>query len=133
MKRGGTGGANTYTGLLFEKRVRLERLLDRLPDYQVRESGMAGKIVTYEVRDVARHFEKYGFYRFLEEQGDSSRVGLCRSSGGLRLNRCGCEKIESPQLHFVIPAKERVKKLGALTSNGGGADESGKRRPITRR
>lgn len=41
MKRGGIGGANTYTGLLFEKRVSLKRLLDRLPDYQVRESGMA--------------------------------------------------------------------------------------------
>ena len=24
-----------------------------------------------------------------------------------------CEEIESPQLHFVIPAKERVKKFGA--------------------
>ena len=23
-----------------------------------------------------------------------------------------CKKIEKPQLHFVIPAKERVKKLG---------------------
>ena len=61
-----------------------------------------------------------------------------------------CEEIKDPQLHFaiparecvknrkapllfVIPAKERAKKFGAITSNGGGAEESEKKRPITRR
>ena len=31
------------------------------------------------------------------------------------------------------PADERVKKFGAITSNGRDAEDSGKRRPITRR
>lgn len=72
MKRGGTGGSNTYTGLRFEERVSLERLFDRLPGYRTRGSSMAGKTgrnITYEGRDVARYFEKHEFYRFLEEQG----------------------------------------------------------------
>ena len=41
MKRGGIGGANTYTGLLFEKRVSLERLFDRLPGFPVTGSARA--------------------------------------------------------------------------------------------
>ena len=69
MKRGGIGGANTYTGLLFEKRVRLERLFDQIPGFQIRESGVSGRIITYKGQCVARHFEKHEFYRFLEEKG----------------------------------------------------------------
>ena len=69
MKRGGTGGSNTYTGLLFEKRVSLKRLFDQIPGYRIRESGVSGRIITYEGQDVARHFEKHEFYRFLADQG----------------------------------------------------------------
>lgn len=78
MKKDGTGGANTYTGLLFEKRVSLERLFDQLPGYGIRGSSMAGRIIIYEGRDVARHFEKHGFYNFLEEQGVNWRDVISR-------------------------------------------------------
>ena len=30
---------------------------------------MSGRIITYKDRDVAKHFKKHAFYRFLEEQG----------------------------------------------------------------
>lgn len=68
MKKGGTGGSNTLTGLDFEEKVDLYKLLSKIPGYRVeRSSSRAGVEVFFEEKLVARCFRKYEFYRFLEE------------------------------------------------------------------
>jgi hypothetical protein len=70
MKAGGTGGANTQTGLKFEQEVDFLDLLAAIPGYAVRATfGKAGKSVYYKGRLVARCFKKHVFYDFLEEEG----------------------------------------------------------------
>ncbi len=68
MKTGGSGGANTLTGLNFERKVDLHKLLGQLPGYKVKKSSdKAGIDVYFEGRLVARCFRKHDFYRYLEE------------------------------------------------------------------
>ena len=68
MKKGGTGGANTGAGLLFENRVSLEKLFHRLIGYSVVESGKTGLSVKYRGQEVARLFKKHKLYKYLEEE-----------------------------------------------------------------
>lgn len=68
MKKGGMGGANTLTGLNFEKKVDLYKLLERIPGYTLKIlKEKAGVGVYFEQKLVARCFRKYEFYKFLEE------------------------------------------------------------------
>jgi hypothetical protein len=68
MKKGGIGGSNTLTGLNFEEKVDLYKLLSKIPGYRVEKSNSrAGVEVFFEEKLVARCFRKYEFYRFLEE------------------------------------------------------------------
>lgn len=68
MKKGGTGGNKTLTGLNFEKKVDLYKLLEKIPGYKVEKSKTrAGVDVYFEDKLVARCFRKYEFYKFLEE------------------------------------------------------------------
>jgi len=68
VKKGGTGGARTLTGLNFEKKVDLYKILSRIPGYRVERSKVrAGVDVYFKGELVARCFRKYEFYRFLEE------------------------------------------------------------------
>lgn len=68
MKKGGSGGNKTLTGLNFEKKVDLYKLLSRIPGYKVKKSRTkAGVDVYFKNKLVARCFRKYEFYRFLEE------------------------------------------------------------------
>ncbi len=68
MRKGGAGGANTLTGLNFEKKVDLYKLLERIPGYTIKKSKeKAGINVYFEKQLVARCFRKYEFYKFLEE------------------------------------------------------------------
>ena len=68
MKKGGIGGSNTLTGLNFEEKVDLYKLLSKIPGYRVEKSNSrAGVEVFFEEKLVARYFRKYEFYRFLEE------------------------------------------------------------------
>jgi site-specific DNA-methyltransferase (adenine-specific) len=70
VKEGGVGGANTLTGLHFERKVDLHDLLAAKPGYEVKKiSGKAGKGVYFKGRLVARCFRKYDFYKFLDEEG----------------------------------------------------------------
>lgn len=70
MKRNGIGGAKTLTGLNFENRVDLQKLLKRLPGYTVRRNPSgAGVDVFFQGKRVARCFRKYDFYDFLTESG----------------------------------------------------------------
>lgn len=64
MIKGGIGGGNTRTGLIFEGKVDLATFLSKQPNYKI-ENDM----VYYKYEKVARIFKKYAFYRFLEEIG----------------------------------------------------------------
>lgn len=64
MVKGGIGGGNTITGLIYEGKV-------DLPTYLAQQHGYAviGSNVFYKEKLVARVFKKYGFYDFLQENG----------------------------------------------------------------
>ncbi|MBC8310910.1 MAG: hypothetical protein H8E72_01265 [Candidatus Marinimicrobia bacterium] len=68
MKEGGVGGANTLTGLNFEKRVDFQTLLSAINGYEIRgnEDSVGDKIFFNGVL-VARCFKKHAFYKFLDE------------------------------------------------------------------
>ena len=66
---GGTGGANTQTGLKFEREVDLHDLLARTPGYTIQSARNGiGKEVHYKGALVARCFRKHDFYAFLESK-----------------------------------------------------------------
>ncbi|MEO0234708.1 MAG: PD-(D/E)XK nuclease superfamily protein [candidate division WOR-3 bacterium] len=68
MKKNGVGGSKTLTGLNFEKKVDLYKLLEKIPGYNLkRTKEKAGIEVYFEGQLVARCFRKYEFYRFLDE------------------------------------------------------------------
>lgn len=70
MKTGGVGGANTLTGLRFERRVDFQQLIGKIRGYKIeRVEGKAGIGVFFEGRPVARCFRKHEFYQFLTESG----------------------------------------------------------------
>jgi len=64
MVKGGVGGGNTKTGLIYEGKV-------DLPTYLATQDGytVEGSVVRYKGEKVARVFKKHGFYRFLDEVG----------------------------------------------------------------
>lgn len=64
MKKGGIGGANTRTGIVFEGRTDLLNRLKELPGYEVKNN-----LVFYEDKEVAKYFKKRSLYNFLVEQG----------------------------------------------------------------
>ena len=68
MKAGGSGGASTLTGLLFEDKVDFQILLAKVPGYKIAKiPKKAGMGVYFEDKLVARCFRKYAFYGFLSE------------------------------------------------------------------
>ncbi len=68
MKTGGFGGANTLTGLNFEGKVDLLKLLKKIPGYKIEKiPDKTGMGVFFEGKLVARCFKKHDFYRFLDE------------------------------------------------------------------
>jgi hypothetical protein len=64
MKTGGIGGGNTITGLNFEKETDILDLLKTKKGYKV-----AGSIIYYEEKEVAKSFKKNSLYKFLESKG----------------------------------------------------------------
>jgi len=64
MVKGGQGGANTITGLLFEGKTDLVTFLNSQPGYSVKN-----ETVYYNNEEVAKVFKKHGLYRFLEKHG----------------------------------------------------------------
>ncbi len=70
MIKNGKGGGNTKTGLVFEERVDLVKLLQSIDGYSVEPtSNKAGYKIFYEGEEIARCFKKYELYKFLEEYG----------------------------------------------------------------
>lgn len=62
MKKGGTGGGNTITGLIYEAKVDLATFLGKQKGYRV-----DGTMVYYYDVAVAHIFQKHGLYKYLEE------------------------------------------------------------------
>ena len=76
MNRHRSGGANTGSGLEFEKDVELITLIKSIPNYTIkgvsRKDGDPDEFrfeIYYKGMHVARSFKKSGFYRYLEEEG----------------------------------------------------------------
>lgn len=68
MIKDGKGGSTTLTGLNFEEKVDLHKLLEKIPGYSLRKSKeRAGIEVYFDKKLVARCFRKHDFYKFLEE------------------------------------------------------------------
>lgn len=64
MIKGGIGGGNTRTGLIFEDKVDLATFLSNLPRYTLENNN-----VYYEGYKVAMIFKKNNFYKFLKDIG----------------------------------------------------------------
>lgn len=64
MKKGGVGGANTRTGIVFEGRVDLIKRFEELDGYEVK-----GNLIYFNGKETALYFKKRSLYRFLENQG----------------------------------------------------------------
>ena len=64
MIKGGIGGGNTRTGLIFEDKVDLATFLSNLPRYTLENNN-----VYYEGCKVAMIFKKNNFYKFLKDIG----------------------------------------------------------------
>ena len=73
MIKGGVGGGNTVTGLIYEGKVDLPTYLSRQVGYEVK-----GTEVFYMGKRVACVFKKAGFYDFLEENGIDWRTIISR-------------------------------------------------------
>ncbi|MCY4164286.1 MAG: hypothetical protein OXE93_08785 [bacterium] len=70
MKQGGTGGANTGSGLIFEDKADLFSTFNATPGYSIRPRATNdGSEVLYELEPVALCFKKHQFYKYLEAQG----------------------------------------------------------------
>lgn len=70
MIRGGSGGGNTQTGLVFEGKVDLLTLIGKFRGYSVKKSpDEAGTNIFFNGERVARCFKKNEFYKFIEENG----------------------------------------------------------------
>lgn len=68
MIKGGTGGGNTKTGLIFEDRIDLINLFNEIDGYSIEKTkNRSGTKIFYKNEEVARSFKKYEFYRFLSE------------------------------------------------------------------
>ena len=64
MIKGGKGGGNTRTGLVFEGKVDLSTFLSKQPGYKINNGN-----VFYRGEKVARILKKHTFYEFLNEIG----------------------------------------------------------------
>lgn len=64
MKTGGIGGGNTITGLNFEKKTDILKLLKSKEGYKVVKN-----IIYYSGKEVAKSFKKNNLYKFLDSKG----------------------------------------------------------------
>ena len=64
MKKGGIGGANTKTGLLYEGHVDLMTFISTKKGYSIKDH-----CVFYNGEEVAKTFKKFELYSYLEKKG----------------------------------------------------------------
>lgn len=65
MKKGGTGGGRTITGLRFESRITLEKAISILPGYTVKNDE-----VHFRGQKIAEFYQKHKLYKNLLEPND---------------------------------------------------------------
>ncbi len=63
MKKGGIGGGNTRTGIVFEGRVDICTALSKLPGYKIEENS-----IIYHDEVIAYSYKQHSLYVFLKEQ-----------------------------------------------------------------
>ena len=64
MIKGGKGGGNTVSGLIFESRISITALLNRTKGYSVKDN-----VIFFQGKEVARSYAKHGLYKFLASKG----------------------------------------------------------------
>lgn len=64
MKKGGIGGANTKTGLVFEGNIDFLTFIKNQKNYSVNQNT-----IFYKGEKVAMAFKKYSLYKYLEKNG----------------------------------------------------------------
>jgi len=80
MKKGGIGGANTQTGLVFEGKTDIPTFIAKQPGYTVIENDKKGVhnsrwIVMFNNNEVGEIFQKHGLYRYFDAIGyDYKRI-----------------------------------------------------------
>ncbi len=68
MIKGSKGGGNNKTGLIFEDRVNLITLFEKIDGYTIEKTdNNSGAKILHKGEEVARCFKKHEFYRFLSE------------------------------------------------------------------
>jgi hypothetical protein len=105
MIKGGKGGANTKTGLIYEAKVDLATFINQQDGYEVKDTR-----VFYNNELVARVFKKYGLYKFLEANGIDWTKHLSK-----RLLPDNCIYVIFNNTVFIIEVKKQ--------SVGGSVDE----------
>ena len=68
MIKGGVGGANTGTGLEFERKSDFVTLLTHLPGYTIEKVAKDTHDVLFNKKHVATTYKKNAFYKFLEKK-----------------------------------------------------------------
>ena len=78
MKKDGLGGANTYTGIEFEKKTDLCSFLHNSVDGYCVKDMEIGKGIYFEEKLIATSYKKYDLYKFLQSRGIDWRKILSR-------------------------------------------------------
>ncbi|MBR6749555.1 MAG: hypothetical protein IKM10_03560, partial [Bacteroidaceae bacterium] len=73
MIRGGVGGGNTKTGLIYEAKVDLTTFLNAQKGYVVKDMD-----IFYNKELVGNIFKKHGLYKFLKQKGIDWRKHLSK-------------------------------------------------------
>ena len=67
MKKGGTSGGNTRTGLHFEEKVDLVQAFDNVDGYSIQEKNDSLFGIIYDNQEVGLIFKKHALYNFLNQ------------------------------------------------------------------
>lgn len=98
MIKGGIGGGNTTTGLIYEEQVDLATFLSKHKGYSV-----VGVDVYYNGTKVAQVFKKYQFYNFLKVNGINWKDHL-----SYRLVPDNCIYVIVNNTLFIIEVKNQI-------------------------
>lgn len=98
MIKGGIGGGNTVTGLIYEEQVDLATFLSKHKGYSI-----VGFDVYYNGDKVAQVFKKYQFYSFLKTNGINWKDHL-----SCRLVPDNCIYVIVNNTLFIIEVKNQI-------------------------
>jgi len=99
MKKGGTGGGNTITGLKFESRVNLEKVISELINYTIVDD-----VVYYKKEKVAELYSKHKLYKNLLEPNGVDYLKIMSK----RLIPDGAILILKDKIMYIVEIKFQV-------------------------